>query len=79
MSGERIWQALSVEPESLSPSECDVENLWQRYFVRQRLLGQVVAGTMHPDDLLDCLSSDGLSVDGYLDRVDEALSSYVDL
>jgi hypothetical protein len=67
-----LWSVLSVEPDEIQTDD-DPEILWQQYFRRQQLLKQVVAGEMHPDDMLDCLLDDGLSPDDYLDSVDNAL------
>lgn len=76
MNGAALWSALSIEPDQVQQDE-DPEVLWQQYFRRQRLLSEVVNGSMDPDDLLDCLLDDGLSPDQYLEDVDNALIGVV--
>lgn len=77
MQGSQLWATLSTEPDFSHPTDVDTEALWAQYFRRQKLLGQIVSGTMHPDDLLDCLSDDGLSPDNYLASVDQALEPFI--
>lgn len=77
MQGDLLWTALSREPEIERPDEVDVSALWGQYFRRQRLLGEILTGTMHPDDLLDCMLDDGLSPDDYLNEVEQDLHGLV--
>jgi hypothetical protein len=77
MQGDRLWQILSREPEIERPEEVDIELLWAQYFRRQRLLGDIIQGKMHPDDLLDCLLDDEMSPDDYLAEVEDDLQEFV--
>jgi hypothetical protein len=72
--GAQIWQVLSREPVIVDSHDVDVDLLWNQYFRRQRLLGEIVRGNMHPDDLLDCMLEDGMSPDVYLEEVERDLS-----
>jgi hypothetical protein len=78
LQGEQIWQTLSREPVIIDSQEVDLELLWEQYFKRQRLLGEILQGNMHPDDLLDCMLDDGMSPDVYLEEVDLALLGVMD-
>jgi hypothetical protein len=77
MQGDRLWQILSREPEIERPDEVDIEKLWSQYFQRQHLLGDIIRGEIHPDDLLDCLLEHEMSPDDYLAEVDDDLQECV--
>jgi hypothetical protein len=77
MQGNQLWNVLSREPEIEHPEDVDIEQLWAQYFQRQRLLGDILRGERHPDDLLDCLLEHEMSPDDYLDEVDVDLREFV--
>lgn len=78
MQGNLLWTALSREPEIENSIDADVSVLWTQYFRRQRLLGEILKGNMHPEDLLDCMLEDGMSPDAYLEEVEQDLSGVMD-
>jgi hypothetical protein len=77
---ESLWLALSVEPDRLAlagQAEWSEAEEWERYCKRQEMLAAVVTGRADPDDLLDCLLEQSISVDDYLEETDENLIWWV--
>jgi hypothetical protein len=79
-SPESLWLALSVEPDQQAlagQAEWSEAEEWKRYCKRQEMLAAVVTGGADPDDLLDCLLEQSISVDDYLEETDENLIWWV--
>lgn len=75
--GSHLTNILTVEPILDGGSGFSVEDEWRNYFQRQNLLFDIVNGTMHPDDLLDAVSTHGHDVDAYIDGVEYGLQPFL--
>ena len=68
---------MTVFRENPDFNQADSEREMALLFERQRMIDQVVAGTIPVDELLDCLNDQGFDPDHYADTVTDNIEFHI--